>query len=108
MADILTTGASLATANVILGIKDLKLSSELIGQLKCDVICCLLVAAEGLLRRPQNYPKFFALFFSQAASLQDHAKNVLREENPLRLTAFGATSLQGFQLFHIKKQGFNS
>ena len=63
MDDLLTVGASLATAKVILGIKDLKLSSELIGQLKCDVICCLLVAAESLLRRPQKDPKLFAFSF---------------------------------------------
>lgn len=96
MADLLTVGASLATAKVILGIKDLKLSSELIGQLKCDVICCLLVAAEVHFVVRKRTLSCLPFLFSQAASLQDHAKNVLKEESPLRLTASGATSLQGF------------
>ena len=59
MADIMTTDASLACTKVILGIKDFKLSPELIGQLKCDVFCCLLVAAKGLFRHPQKDPKLF-------------------------------------------------
>ena len=64
MADIMTADASLACTKVILGIKDFKLSPELIGLLKCDVTCCLLIAAKRLFRHPQKDPKLFIFCFS--------------------------------------------